>query len=627
MTEDELLFSDDELPPSADVTTAQPWNILIIDDDDEVHQATRLALSDTTFLGRPMRFLSAHSGEAARRILPSLHDIAIILLDVVMETDDAGLQLVHYIRETLGWAETRIILRTGQPGSAPEREVIVRYDINDYKAKAELTEARLFTSIIAALRSYRDLVHLVESRVGLRKVIDAAASLHQSRSMQLFADGVLLQLTAILQSDSHSILCSHRRIGDAGKVTLLASSGRFAELPRGTPSHELDEVVERRIAAALAGRSSVFGADHAALYMATPNQREVVVYIENLRPFSELDLSLLELFGHNISIGYDNLKMFQELVEAKESLEVRVTERTHELSRSEMHLRRFKAAVDHSSASILITDPEGVIEYVNPALSRTSQYAPEELLGRQPSLFKSGMVSPEIFQALWSDIAAGRDWRGELLNRRKNGETYWEDVSISPVSDATGAITHFVAVKDDISNRKAMENELRSLATIDPLTGVLNRRSFFELAEQELSRCRRHPRPLSALMLDIDLFKLVNDRYGHQTGDDVLRAVVAACLTSLRDRDIIGRLGGEEFACILPDTTIEQAMIAAERLRVAVSGRAVGRADGQPITVTVSVGVASLRDTDGGVETVLNRADAALYAAKQAGRNVVRREE
>ena len=617
----DLLFSDTDADLEVSGPTATPWNILIIDDDREVHTATRLVLSDVVCLDRPLTFLSVYSGREARQILPDLKDVAVILLDVVMESDDAGLQLVRYIRQDLRWLETRIILRTGQPGSAPERDVISLYDINDYKAKAELTEARLFTTVVAALRSYRHLVSLEESRQGLRKIIAAASSLHQSRSMQLFAEGVLLQLTAILGTASSSVLCTHRHAGENEQMAMLASSGRFTTLPEDAP---LSREVQARLQAALDNRGSVFAPGHAALYLRTPNQREVVVYIESERPFNALDLSLLEMFGYNISIGYDNLEMYEQLLDAKAGLERRVAERTQELSESEARLRMFKAAVDHSAASIVITDPEGVIEYVNPALSRITLYDRDALIGQHWSMFRSGQMPPETFVTQWAAIKSGQDWRGELLNRRKNGETYWEDVSVSPVTDEAHVITHFVAVKDDISKRKLMEEDLRRLATTDPLTGLLNRRSFFERAHEAWSRRHAQGAPLSAIMLDIDHFKRVNDTYGHQAGDEVLRSIAAACATVLRECDIFGRLGGEEFACILPDTPPETMLRVAEQLREAVAGLTVALGEAGTLTPSVSVGVASRCDADTGIDALMRRADRALYEAKLDGRNCVR---
>jgi diguanylate cyclase (GGDEF)-like protein/PAS domain S-box-containing protein len=617
VSDSDLLFGDDDARLQASPAAANPWSILIVDDDAEVHAATRLALSDVSYLGRPLEFTSAYSGREARQLFREQQDIAIILLDVVMETDDAGLRLVQHIREELGWNETRIVLRTGQPGMAPERDVILRYDINDYKSKSELTDSRLFTTVVTALRSYRHLRSLEESRCGLRKVIDAAASLYQDRSMELFANGVLLQLAAILQTDSHSILCTHRHLGERGDVTLLAGSGRFSNFVNVVPSQTFGLDVNSRLQAALISQSSIFNSDHAAIYLRTPNEREVVVYIESTRPFQDLDLALLEMFGHNISIGYDNLEMYQALLEANEGLERRVAERT-------MELRQFKAAFDHSAASILITDPEGVIVHANPAVSRTSGYSRENLIGGRPNQFKSGLMPAETFDTMWNTIRAGKDWRGELLNRRAGGELYWEDVAISAVTDDLGAITHFVAVKEDISQSKNLEEELRRLATIDGLTGVLNRQSFTELAAREFLRLHRPAGLLAAFMIDIDHFKSVNDTYGHPVGDRVIQAVATACRAGLREHDFIGRVGGEEFACVLPDTSLEQATVVAERLRATVADKAIELSDGGNCLVTVSIGISTKTIRDDDVSAVLGRADAALYEAKQSGRNRVR---
>jgi diguanylate cyclase (GGDEF)-like protein/PAS domain S-box-containing protein len=619
LSETDLLFTTDDAAPACAESLARPWTILIVDDDPEVHAATRLALLDTRFQDRPLAFVSAFSAAEARARLPTLRDVAIILLDVVMETDDAGLALVRFIREELNWQATRIILRTGQPGSAPEHDVILQYDINDYKAKTELTQTRLFTTVVVALRGYRHLINLETSRAGLRQVICAASSLHRTRSLDLFAEGVLLQLTAILDTQAHSILCTHRRHN--GSVTVLTGSGRFAGL--STNPDNLDMEVRERLTATLALRRHVFGAEYITLYLPTPGDREVIVYIESGRPLTELDISLLELFGHNISIGYDNLKMWQQLEDANLLLERRVAERTLLLTESEADLRRFKSAVEHSSASILITDVHGVITYANQAVLETSRYGLDELLGHRASLFKSGAMPDQLFSVLWEQIRSGKSWRGELLNRRKDGTLYWEAVTISPVANATGTITNFVAVKEEISERKRLEEELRRLATTDPLTGTLNRRSFFERSSSDDFR-RQHQGNAAVMMFDVDHFKSINDTFGHAAGDAVLAAIAAICRATLREEDSVARLGGEEFACLLPGVTPMQAGLTAERLRTAVAEHAIALADGRQIAVTISVGLTLFTQGDDTLGTVLNRADGALYLAKKHGRNCVR---
>ncbi len=166
-SDDDLLFLKsglEEDDSGVNEGTEKPWKILIVDDEEEVHMVTRLALDEFTFAGRHLEFVSAYSGEEARSLIADHPDTAIILLDVVMETDEAGLEVAQFVRQDLGNRFVRIILRTGQPGLAPERRVLTAYDINDYRAKTELTQDRLFSVIYTALASYRDLIALARSR-------------------------------------------------------------------------------------------------------------------------------------------------------------------------------------------------------------------------------------------------------------------------------------------------------------------------------------------------------------------------------------------------------------------------------------------------------------------------------
>jgi diguanylate cyclase (GGDEF)-like protein len=179
------------------------------------------------------------------------------------------------------------------------------------------------------------------------------------------------------------------------------------------------------------------------------------------------------------------------------------------------------------------------------------------------------------------------------------------------------------AAARDITELKKLERELERQAHIDPLTELNNRRQFMELAEQEFARSRRHSKPLSLLMMDLDNFKMVNDTYGHEMGDATLQKLSEICRHTFREIDIVGRLGGEEFAALLPETNIEQAVEVAERLRTAIENAAVNLEDGSLIHFTVSIGVAGFGVEDEKIETVLKRADTALYKAKNSGRNRV----
>ena len=194
---DDLVFSDEPpaLPPTE---VAAPWKVLIVDDEPGVHDVTKLVMSDFKMDGRAVQFLDCFSAEEAKELLAQTHDIALILLDVVMETDRAGLELARYIREDLKNHAVRIVLRTGQAGQAPEEQVIRDYDINDYREKTELTRRKLITVFYSGLRSYRDLMLIERARLGLRRSIEAITRVCDSQSLRTFASAVLEQVNFLL---------------------------------------------------------------------------------------------------------------------------------------------------------------------------------------------------------------------------------------------------------------------------------------------------------------------------------------------------------------------------------------------------------------------------------------------
>jgi CheY-like chemotaxis protein len=185
--DDEFVTIVEDIASTPAAAPTPRWKVAVIDDDPAVHDGTRFALYDYALNSQRIEILSAFSGAEGRELLRSHPDIAVVLLDVVMESEDAGLDLVDYIRSELKNETVRIILRTGQPGQAPERRVIVDYDINDYKAKTELTADKLFTTLTAALRAYQQLQRMVETRRGLEIIVEAASTLFDFRSMQRLA--------------------------------------------------------------------------------------------------------------------------------------------------------------------------------------------------------------------------------------------------------------------------------------------------------------------------------------------------------------------------------------------------------------------------------------------------------
>ena len=191
-----MVFSDEQ-STSAQGKQLAPWQVLVVDDDPAVHEVTKLVMAGFEMDGRTLEFSHCYSSAEAREFLANRKDIALILLDVVMETDHAGLVLARYIREDLGNINVRIILRTGQPGQAPEEQVIKDYDINDYKEKTDLTRRKLITVFYSGLRGYRDLMRIENARLGLRRSIEAIGQIFTSQSLKSLASSVLEQLSLI----------------------------------------------------------------------------------------------------------------------------------------------------------------------------------------------------------------------------------------------------------------------------------------------------------------------------------------------------------------------------------------------------------------------------------------------
>src|ERR1700686_659034 len=337
--QDDVLHLMDDSGAAPEISTARKGKIAVIDDDQAVHEGTRFALSDYTLNGPSVEILSAYSAAEGRTLMRTHPDIAAVLLDVIMETDAAGLDLVEYIRNDLRNETVRIILRTGQPGQAPERRVIVQYDINDYKAKTELTADKLFTSLTAALRSYQQLERMVQTRRGLEIIIDAASTLYDFKSMQRLAEGVLTQLASLLNVDCAGILVLRDDGGSAeSDFSVLAGSGCYSRFIGTTSSKALDPDLRQMGEAAFLRRKNEFADHRSVLYLRTGSGREVVVLLQAERPLSETDRALVEIFGSRLSIAFDNVILYQQLHEANTQLEDRVAQRTRALMQANRRL-------------------------------------------------------------------------------------------------------------------------------------------------------------------------------------------------------------------------------------------------------------------------------------------------
>lgn len=290
-----------------------------------------------------------------------------------------------------------------------------------------------------------------------------------------------------------------------------------------------------------------------------------------------------------------------------------------ERQQSEAMLQKLYRAVEQSPSMVLITDAEGAIEYVNEEFTELTGYSADEVKGLNPRILSSGDSDNHLYEQMWQSISAGNDWHGELLNRTKDGLNYWASLSISPITNEVGEITHYVSISEDISKQKETQAQIERLAFYDPLTRLGNRRLFREQLDLELRKVRRHGTHLGMLYLDLDNFKQINDGLGHDVGDQLLQQVGERLRTTLRDSDIIARLGGDEFVVLIPDSHRDSlALVAAKLIDCLVQPY---QLLGQSVIVTASVGVTVAPEDGGDAAQLMKNADMAMYRAKQRGRN------
>jgi len=401
------------------------WRLLIIDDDNEVHKATRFAIRGVEIEGRPIEVLSAHSAVEGEAMMRREADIGCILLDAVMETPDAGLCLIRRIREEMDNAIVRIVLRTGQPGQAPKLEVVQRYDINDYKQKSELNRTRLLTTLIAAFRSYDQLCILRQRTTELEA--SSAELMRKSKAMETILDNISQGIT-LFDADLRLVACNRRLLD------LAEFPPEFAR--PGTPFEAFIRFNVRR---------GEYGAGDPEFHIRKRMQwarEQLPHHSARTRP----DGTVLDIIGQPVA-GGGFVSTYTDITE---------------IARHQEALETLSRAVEQSPVSVIITNPDGSIEYVNPKVVELTGYTEAELLGHNPRIFQSGLTPPEVYSRLWGTLVAGQTWEGDIHNRKKNGELYWEHASISPVRSPDGVVMHYVAVKEDISHRKIAEAELHA---------------------------------------------------------------------------------------------------------------------------------------------------------------------
>lgn len=293
-----------------------------------------------------------------------------------------------------------------------------------------------------------------------------------------------------------------------------------------------------------------------------------------------------------------------------------------EATMDQQQVRLLSSALEATVNGVFITDPNGVILWVNPALSKLCGYSKEELLGQTPRIFKSAQQSAEYYRTLWETIGKGENWSGETVERAKDGRIYTVSQSITPIIH-DGELTHYIAIHDDISAQKLSQAHIQHMAHFDALTGLPNRALFYDRLHQALLLAKRNSSELALMYLDLDGFKQVNDSLGHHAGDLLLVCVAERLSKCIRQSDTVARLGGDEFTLILNEAR-NQEDIAGVAQKIIEAIAEPFDLEGRPAQIGVSIGIARFQKQAGNEDELMRLADAAMYEAKSAGKNTYR---
>lgn len=610
---DELLsFADDTLSNPINPNEAETWKILLVDDEQSVHEVTRLALSDFSFENKNLNIINAYSGKQAMSLLQEHPDIAVMLLDVVMETDSAGLDVVKYTREVLGYDQLRIILRTGQPGMTPEKQVLTKYDINDYRDKTDLTAQKLYTCVLSSLRNFYDLEKLktlMNEKLALQDIADKRMQEVEGTNRALGeALEKQISITEALQK-SESLLDDAQRIAGIGCWEWDVSECQI------TLSNRVKEYLDHDAESTFSNISDLYknieSKDQEMLSSAISNVLNTGESVHLVHSVAHRDGSWL-VVKHWIELGRTYSGGGKVILGTMQDI-------TQQYIRNS-EMRILSSAVKQAADAIFVTSYDGIIEYVNPAFEKMTGYRSCEVVGNTSRIIRSDKQPDSYFKQMWSLLNSGRVFSDVIINKKKNGDLYYEEKIITPLKDEKGKISHFISTGRDISERMETQQRLLYMAHHDALTGLPNRSLLQDRLMQALSRTKHHNRLIAVLFLDLDRFKVINDTLGHDVGDGLLQQMAERLSGCVREGDTVSRLGGDEFAILLNDVACKADVIVVtdKILKSLADPFLVGKHE---LYVTSSIGISLSPENGNESVALLKKADMAMYKAKDNGKN------
>lgn len=455
-----------------------PWKLLVVDDEPDVHQVTRLNLRDFIYAGRQMVLLEANSGSEARAIIAEHPDIAVALIDVVMESEDAGLQLVRHIREQLGNEMVRLLIRTGQPGVAPERFVIDNYDIDGYHDKTDLTAQKLYTSVRASVKSYKDLRTIDLNRTGLSHVLHATSQLYHAtnESLNQFFQGILNHIIGLFQIGENSLLSTIEGMViafDDHQLGVRAGTGRFN--PTSGDYNHIDKIINVCSQRILQEESeNDLPEDSLLLPLMISHKPVGFVYLEHVAHLSPADQDLLSVMVHQCSGALANLLLHRELSESYQKIiDILALAAEYRDSVTGEHIRRI---ADYTTAVALALgiDPEeacrmgqaarlhdvGKVGIPDAILQKKGRLTDQEFeVIKTHSQIGSSILERDRNLDLARDIALNHheQWDGQGYPQGLAGDEIPLAACIVSLVDVYDALTHRRTYKEAWSHEEAIE--------------------------------------------------------------------------------------------------------------------------------------------------------------------------
>ncbi len=593
-TPDPDAFSGSDPLRGSESVDSGPWLVMSIDDDEDVNQLTRIVLRDFTFQGRGIELLVGRSGTDAIELMRQHPDTAVLLLDVVMETERAGLDVVRHIREVQKNELVRIILRTGQAGQTPELRVIADYDINDYREKTDLTSQKLISAVTSALRSFRDLKTIQELAANLRKERESLARAQKIAHLGNW-DWYPATDTLLWSDELYRIFGlspNHKKI----------THDRFMESVHPADRERVETALDE----------SLSNAD-------IPYRLEFRLLLPNGKPRHVNSIGEVTFDGTGKAIQMSGtIHDITDRKEAEEHLHIATTVFGGAMAEVEEQLSITAKVFENAIEGILITDPHGTIVSINPAFTSITGFSAEEVIGQTPRILHSDRQEKSFYENMWRQIREQGFWKGELWNRRRNGEAFPLAETITAIRNKNGELINYVGVFHDLTHIKAKEQALHFQTYHDSLTGLPNRDLFQDRLNQAIGNAHRNKSKVLVLFFDLDSFKNVNNSLGHTAGDQLLQDVSTRLRFFIREGDTLARLGSDTFAIILREVKQPRdALTVVRKLTDAISKRF--HILDNDLYITTSIGITLYPDDGNSAEILIKNADIALARAKKSG--------